>query len=122
LAKAIVQYGGERLSELPDVPFAPDLLHNPDDKLLMQAALAPMALGRPMIMPPGVAPDRVESLRQALADTLQDPAFLAAASKLGPIVNASKTGEQLQQVIDNAYASPSRIVDRLRNLENPPDQ
>jgi tripartite-type tricarboxylate transporter receptor subunit TctC len=119
LAKAILQYGPERLKELPDVPFAPDLVANPDDKLLMQAALAPQALGRPLVMPPGAPVERVAALRQALADTFDDPAFKAAADKLGLIVNAPRSGQQLQGVIDQAYAAPPRVIDRLRKLANP---
>ena len=50
-AKAIVQYGPERLRELPDVPFVTDLLTNEDDKLLMRAASAPAGCssGRPAV-------------------------------------------------------------------------
>ena len=62
-AKAIVQYGAEKLAELPDVPFAPDLVTNDEDRLVMQAAFAPLALGRPLLMPPGVAAERVAALR-----------------------------------------------------------
>src|SRR5437763_11514467 len=52
-AKAIVQCGPEKLAELRDVPFAPDLVASDDDRLVMQAAFAPLALGRPFLMPPG---------------------------------------------------------------------
>jgi tripartite-type tricarboxylate transporter receptor subunit TctC len=118
-AKAIVQYGPERLKELPDVPFAPDLLTNEDDKLLMQAAFAPQALGRPLMLPPGVPADRVAAMRKALADTFTDKDFIAEADKIGLIVNAPKTGEELQDVIAKAYATPSRVVERLQKLNNP---
>jgi tripartite-type tricarboxylate transporter receptor subunit TctC len=120
LAKPIVQYGPERIKELGDsVPFAPDLLTNADDRLLMQAAFAPQALGRPMVMPPGVPQDRVDAMRQALADTFADPEFLAEGDKMGLVVNAPRTGAQLQDVIVKAYQAPSRVVDRLRKLNNP---
>jgi tripartite-type tricarboxylate transporter receptor subunit TctC len=119
LAKAIVQYGPARLAELPGVPFAPDLLTNEDDKLLMQAAFAPQALGRPLLLPPDVPADRVAAMRKALADTFSDAAFKADAERIGLIVNAPQTGEELQQVIAKAYATPSRVVERLRKLNNP---
>jgi len=118
-AKAIVQFGPERLKELPGVPFAPDLLTNEDDKLLMQAAFAPLALGRPLLMPPGVPADRVATMRKALAETFRDPDFKADAEKIGLIVNDPRTGEQLQDVIVKAYATPSRVVERLQKLNNP---
>ena len=50
----LVQYGLARQPELPDVPFAPDLVTNADDKALMTAAFAPLAVGRPYAMPPNV--------------------------------------------------------------------
>jgi tripartite-type tricarboxylate transporter receptor subunit TctC len=82
-AKAIVQYGAEKLAELPDVPFAPDLVGNDGDRLVMQAAFAPLALGRPLLMPPGVAAERVAALRAAFAATMADPDFLAELRKSG---------------------------------------
>ncbi len=119
LVKAILQYGPERLKEMPDVPFVSDLITNPDDKLLMDAANAPQALGRPLVMPPGVPADRLAAMRKALADTLADPAFKADADRIGLIVNAPRTGQQLQEVIEHAYTTPSRVIDRLRKLSNP---
>jgi hypothetical protein len=118
-AKPIVQYGPRRLKELPDVPFATDLLTNEDDKLLMQAASAPQALGRPLLLPPDVPADRVAAMRKALADTLNDAQFKADAAKIGLIVNAPQTGQQLQEVIARAYASPARVVERIQKLNNP---
>jgi tripartite-type tricarboxylate transporter receptor subunit TctC len=119
LAKPIIQYGPQRLKELPDVPFVTDLLKNEDDKLLMQAASAPQALGRPLLLPPDVPADRVAAMRKALADTFNDPQFKADAEKIGLIVNAPRTGQQLQKVIADAYASPPRVVERIRELNNP---
>ena len=119
LAKPIVQFGPQRLKELPDVPFAPDLLNNEDDKLLMQAAFAPQALGRPLVMPPGVPAERLAAMRKALADTFADPEFLAEGERMGLGVNAPQTGAQLQDVIARAYATPSRVVERLHQLNNP---
>src|SRR5207244_4986134 len=53
-AKAIVQYGPEKLADLGDVPFALDLVRNGEDRLVMEAAFAPLALGRPFLLAPGV--------------------------------------------------------------------
>jgi len=119
LAKAIVQYGPERLPQLPDVPFAPDLISKEDDKLLMQVGFAPLALGRPLVMPPDVPPERVAALRQALAETFADPDFRAEGDRMGLGLNAPRTGEELQTVIARAYQSPPRIIERLQKLNNP---
>ncbi len=118
-AKAIVQYGAEKLAELPDVPFAPDLVGHDGDRLVMQAAFAPLTLGRPLLTPPGVAAERVAALRAAFAATMADPDFLAEGERVGLGLNAPRTGEQIQEVVERAYQSPPRVIDRLRQLNAP---
>jgi tripartite-type tricarboxylate transporter receptor subunit TctC len=118
-AKAIVQYGPEKLAELPDVPFAPDLVGSIEDRLVMQAAFAPLVLGRPFLMPPGLPAERVAALRQAFTATMTDPEFLAEGEKIGLGLNAPRSGEQIQAVMERTYQSPPRIIDRLRQLNIP---
>jgi tripartite-type tricarboxylate transporter receptor subunit TctC len=118
-AKAIVQYGPEKISELADVPFAPDLVASEDDKLVMQAAFAPLALGRPFLMPPDLPTERVNALRQAFAATMTDPEFLAEGEKIGLGLNAPRSGEELQALMVRTYASPPKVIDRLRQLNAP---
>lgn len=118
-AKAIVQYGPEKQKQLGNVPFAPDLVSNPQDKLLLQLAFAPLELGRPLLAPPGVPPDRVAALRQALTETFADPAFGAEAKTIGLEINSPRGGAQLLDVIRRAYAAPPQIIARLRKLNNP---
>jgi tripartite-type tricarboxylate transporter receptor subunit TctC len=120
-ALILLQFGPQPLAELPNVPFASDLVTAPDDKLLMQAASARQELGRPLVMPPNVPEDRVAAVRKALADTFADPAFQAEAEKIGLIVNAPRTGQQIQDLISQTFAMPSRVVDRLRQLEDGKD-
>ena len=73
-------------------------------------------------MPPDVPADRLAAMRKALADTFADPAFKVEADKIGLIVNAPRTGEQLQDVIRAAYAAPATIIERVRELEKPDGQ
>jgi hypothetical protein len=122
LAKAILQYGPQPVKELSGVPFVPDLVTAPADKLLLQAAFAPLALGRPLVMPPGVPADLVATIRQALAATFTDPAFVADAKKIGLVVNAPRSGRELERVINQAYATPPRVVGRLRALNSGADR
>jgi tripartite-type tricarboxylate transporter receptor subunit TctC len=118
-AKAILQYGPEKLAELGDVPFAPDLVAGEEDRLVMQAAFAPLALGRPFLAPPGVPAERLAALRSAFAATMADAEFLAEGEKMGLGLNAPRTGEQIQAVMERAYQSPPRVIDRLRQLNSP---
>jgi tripartite-type tricarboxylate transporter receptor subunit TctC len=118
-AKAVLQYGPEKLAELPDVPFAPDLVANDEDKLTMQAAFAPLALGRPFLIPPGVPAERVAALRAAFAATMADGEFLAEGERMGLGLNAPRTGAQIQEIMERAYQSPPAVIERLRQLNTP---
>lgn len=114
--KLILQYGLEKEPAIPDVPSALDLATNPEDRMLLQAGLAEVTLGRPYLTPPGVPADRVAILRKALADTFRDPAFQADSKRMSLGVNAPKTGEQIQQLIAQTYSVSPKVIDRLRKL------
>jgi tripartite-type tricarboxylate transporter receptor subunit TctC len=114
--KLILQYGLEKEPALQDVPSALDLVTNPEDKQLLQAGLAQVTMGRPYLMPPGVPEDRVAIMRKAFDDTLKDRAFLADARRLSLGVHNSRTGPQIQAVLEEAYKTPPNIVARLRTL------
>jgi tripartite-type tricarboxylate transporter receptor subunit TctC len=118
-AKAIVQYGPEKHAELGGVPFAPDLVGHAEDRLVMEAAFAPLALGRPFLTSPGVPAERVAALRAAFAATMADPAFLAEGERIGLGLNAPRSGAQIQDVTERAYRSPPAVIDRLRQLNTP---
>lgn len=114
--KVLLQFGLEREPSLPNVPSALDLVSKPDDKLLLRAGLAEVALGRPYLMPPNVPADRVAVMRKAIFATFTDSGFLAETKKMNLGVNSPRSGEQLQKTIEEAYRTPPEIVRRLRKL------
>jgi tripartite-type tricarboxylate transporter receptor subunit TctC len=120
--KPLLYYGPERRPELARVPYAPELVTNEDDKALLDAAFAPLALGRPLVMPPGVPPERLAAIRKALADTFADSDFIAESKRLGlgGDGDAARDGEAVRDAIHRAYATPARVLDRLRKLNTVP--
>ena len=112
----LLQYGPEKARELPDVPFLRDLVIGADDRALLAAAEGPLSLGRPYMLPPGVAADRVAAMRRAFAATLADPEFAADAQRLQLDVSTPRTGEQLQDELERIYRTPPHIVERLRRI------
>lgn len=115
-ADVLVQWGPHREPALKDVPYLPDLVKDPDQKALVQAASASLALGRPFMMPPGVPQARFEAARKALFATFNDPAFAAEAHKIGFTDLAPQTGEQIEKVVREAYAAPPHIIAQLRAI------
>ena len=114
--RLILQFGLEKEPAIPNVPSALDLVTDPDDRLLLQAGLAEVTLGRPYLMPPGVPAIRVAAMRKAMEDTFKDPGFVADANRLSLGVTAPKTGAQIQALIAETYRTPPKIVARLRKL------
>ena len=114
--RLLLQYGPAREPALGATPFLADLVANPDDRVLVAAAQAPLALGRPSVMPPETPPERVAAMRRALMAVFADAEFLAETKRLGLAVNARQTGEDMQDLIARTYATPAPIVERLRRL------
>ncbi len=117
--KFLLQYGRRPNPELPDVPFARDLLTNDADRELLDAAMAQLTIGYPFFMGPGVPPDRVEAMRRAFAATFRDADFLADAKSQNLDIDPLAASE-VQQTLSDTYRMPSTALDRLRRLYQPP--
>jgi AcrR family transcriptional regulator len=81
---------------------------------------APLALGRPLVMPPGVPADRLAAMRKALADTFADPAFAAESKRLVLGADMPRNGDAIEAVIKRVYATPRRVLDRWQTLNTVP--
>lgn len=97
-----------RLTGIPyGLEFAPEF----EERAALQLFFTRASIGRPFVAPPGVSADRIATLRQAFDATLHDPAFLDDAEKqklrVVPI-----TGQQIGDLIANAYKTPPAIVKR----------
>jgi hypothetical protein len=116
--KALLQYGPEKRAELAGVASAREAAATEDDRSLIDAAFAPLALGRPLVMPPGVPADRLAAMRKALMETFADPGFIAESARLSLGPSEPRDGEALQQVVARTYAAPAHVLERLRKLHN----
>lgn len=114
--KFLVQFGAAPNPELKDVPFAPAITRNEADKQLAELASGQLAIGRPLVAPPDLPADRLAALRKAVADTLQDPEFLASCEKAHLECDSPVTGEQTAALLKRLYAAPEPIVERLRKI------
>ena len=68
--------------------------------------------------PPGVPADRVAALRDAMMATFKDPRFVAECDSLHLECRDPKSGAELAQLIDQAYATPREIRRRLVAIQN----
>lgn len=116
-AKFIVQFGRAKHPELPNVPFLHDEAKTDEDRLLIDMASAPLALGRVFMMGPQVPPDRVQTIREALSATYKDPELLKEATLVRLEFSPdAMTGEEVEALVKSTYAAPANVVQRLRAL------
>jgi tripartite-type tricarboxylate transporter receptor subunit TctC len=76
------------------------------------------AFGKSYFVPPEVPAERVAMLRKAFAMALSDPELLAEAEKLRIEITA-QSGEDVQRVVESAYASTPAVIERLRRIVEP---
>jgi tripartite-type tricarboxylate transporter receptor subunit TctC len=109
------QFGLERAKDLPEVPLALDFAKTPEDRQVMELVFAPIALGYPSFMGPGVPKERIEIMRRAFDKTMQDPEFVSLMKQQNLVLDPA-TGEDLQAIVERMYRMPAPVVERARGL------
>jgi tripartite-type tricarboxylate transporter receptor subunit TctC len=113
----LVQYGRQSIPQLQDVPVAREIAKTEADRELLDIAMAPLDMGRPYVMAPGVPPANVQTIRAALMATFKDADFVADARQHSfDIDPAPKTGDDLQAIVAAVYHAPQQVRDRLVDL------
>ena len=107
----LLQAGLEPDPRIKDVPQALQAARSKEDRQALELFFARVDMGRPFVLPPDVPADRVAAIRTAFQAMLKNAAFLADAEKLRLRVVAT-TGEQMAELVANAYKTPSDIVKR----------
>lgn len=88
-----------------DLPVDESLTDDPVGKSLMAIRGIPLQIGRSFAVRGGVPADRLKVLREALAKTVADPAFLADANKAK---------------IDMVYVTPEAVLTGFNEIMNQP--
>ncbi|HTI87415.1 MAG TPA: tripartite tricarboxylate transporter substrate-binding protein [Alphaproteobacteria bacterium] len=111
--KVLVQMGINKADDLPDVPLILDLAKTQEDREAMLMIFSPTYIGWPSVMPPNVPADRLQAVRRAYDQAMQDPELRAMAAKqdldLDPM-----SGEEIQKVVTQLYALSPAVVERAR--------
>ena len=109
----LVHMSETKAPELQHVPLISEFAKTDRQKQILRLVLSRQTMGRPFAAPPGVPEDRKQALRRAFDATLKDPAFLAEAEKLKLDVNPV-TGEEVDKLIAELYATPKDVVEETR--------
>jgi len=116
LVRVLLQLDMNGDPELNDrgVPTLADVATSDDDRQIFNLVFGSALMARPFTAPPGVSEDVLQTLRTAFAETAKDPDFLAEAEKQGLSIDFV-SADQVQELVEGAYASSPELVERARN-------
>lgn len=111
----LVQYAFERHRDIPDVPTIIEIGKTPEARQIFAFFISSAAVGRSIVAPPGLPPERLRILRAAFDAMLKDPELLAEIEKTG-LEFAPGSGAQLQKLIADAVGAPPDVVERTKTI------
>lgn len=115
--RVVVQFGTKRDPRLGDVPTIYELMdqHKTPEagKRLTRVILVAATLGRPIAAPPGIAPERLELLREAYQKTLKDTELIAETKRQRWEINPL-TGEEMEKLAKEVMAQPKEVIERMK--------
>ena len=105
----VVQTALAKHPDLPDAPLIMDYAKTDEQRQVMELIFAQQEISRPVLAPPDVPADRLETLRQAFQATMKDPTFLAEAEKQNLDVLPG-TAADIDALLNKLYSMPEPIV------------
>jgi tripartite-type tricarboxylate transporter receptor subunit TctC len=111
----LLQTGLDKAPNLLEVPRLIDLARNDEQRQILELFSQPEKIGRSLVAPPALPPQRLAELRAAFAATLSDSDFRADAARmrldLSPL-----PGDRLQAIIDKSFDYPAAILAKAKTL------
>ncbi len=116
--RLLMQFGADRLPELPDVPTALELGESDETKDMLRLFAIKYMAQFPFVLPPSVAPRRLEMVRSAFDATMRDAEFIAESNRSGMALDPVG-GDRIAQMIRDTEKLPPTTLERLRALLKP---
>jgi tripartite-type tricarboxylate transporter receptor subunit TctC len=114
--KILIQMGSRDHPDLKDVPNIYKYAKSADDTKVLHLIFDQSILGRPLLAPPGLSPERTKALRDALTATLKDPQFLADAEKAQMEILPASAAE-IDTLLGDFYAYPPAIIQKAKQVQ-----
>jgi hypothetical protein len=112
-----IQIALERDPEFPDSPALIEFTKDEKTKQILELILSPMDMDRPILAPPGTAPDKIAALRKAFHEAMADPGLIADAKKAS-IDLEEVDGEKLAKILERAYSMPPDVIKAANEAMN----
>jgi len=113
--RLLVQMAPTRDPDHNDTPTLLELVKTPADRAIVQLVLDRVAIGRPVIGPPGIPADRLAMLRAAFDKAVEDPDFRKEAA-LQRLAIDPMSGSDAEALINGLYRTPQAVLERARRI------
>ncbi len=117
--RVLVLWSAQRDPDMPGVPGIVELGRTEEARRILKFYASADDIGRAIVAPPGMAPERVETLRRAFDATVTDPAFLEDAARSGLEIKPM-TGEKLQAMVSEVASFPKDMIGKARAAREGP--
>ena len=114
----LVQLGLEKHPDVKDAPLALDLIPDEAGRQMLRVLVAPQKITRPYLAPPGLPAERAADIRGAFMSAMNDAELRAEFLKVVGDKPSPTNGADMQKIIDEIYATPPEVVERLKNVLN----
>jgi tripartite-type tricarboxylate transporter receptor subunit TctC len=114
-ARMLFTIGLGRSSKAPDAPTVVELATDTRGKDIMRLAVSASEIGRSLLAPPGLPPERAAVLRQAFERMVHDPEFIAESTRRGLEVEPL-SAEHLARIVADDMGMSADVVDGLRAI------
>jgi tripartite-type tricarboxylate transporter receptor subunit TctC len=118
LASMLFTIGLSRSHYVPDVPTVVELAPDERGKNIMRLTASASEIGRAILAPPGLPPERANALREAFAQMVKDPEFIAESARRNLDVEPLSADGLLKIVADDMNMSAD-VVDGTRAIMEP---
>lgn len=111
-ATFVYQAALKRSPYLPQVPTLPELGLTDEGRTVLRALAGTAEIGRSIVTTPGVPKERLAALRNAFADMIKDPDFVAACKARHVMIDPG-SGEDMDAIVTDTVNLPKPIIARL---------
>lgn len=102
-----------RTPQFPDAPTLLELAKDEPTRQQIRLLIVSQDLDRPVLAPPGVPPERVKGLRDALDAVTRDEAFRAELERRNLQVDPVR-GEEMTRMLQRAFSAPPEVIAAAR--------
>jgi tripartite-type tricarboxylate transporter receptor subunit TctC len=110
----------EPVAGLENTPTVVSLGRSEEERALLRFFAAYTTIGRSILAPPGLSPERVAALRAAFDATVADPAFIADAAKQNLYISVMP-GTKLQALVEQTVNLKGPLLEKAKILAGTPE-